>query len=113
MISLSYEGNILSVNKKQIECSQNIKEAFVVDDVVVVLLDPDAKTDKKKKYKNLLAYNANARCVWVADLPNSRMANDAYWKVQSKVPLLVSTFSSYDCEIDLRSGKIKESVFYK
>lgn len=113
MKKVTYIDNFLYVNSQKIECSQVIKEVLEFEKIIVVLLNPNAKTDKKKKYRNLIAYDYKGQYIWSADLPKSRMVNDAYWKISSKSPLIVKSFSSNDCTIDIKNGEIKEISFYK
>ena len=113
MIEQTFDDNLLLINEHEITCSQKINEAFELNNLVIVLLDPNVSTDKNQKYKNLLAYNFKGQFVWHADLPESNMPDDAYWKIISREPLLAKSFSSYDCEIELLTGKILNINFYK
>ncbi|MGH7884803.1 MAG: hypothetical protein ACRENO_03800 [Thermodesulfobacteriota bacterium] len=113
MIQLNYKKNILYINNKDVVCPQKIIKVFELKDLIIVFLDPDAETNKKMKYKNLMAYNINGELVWKAELPESNMINDAYWKVYSSYPLRANSFSSYECEIDINTGKILKATFYK
>jgi hypothetical protein len=97
---------------KAITMDHPIREAFAVDRVIIVLLDPDADLGRQEQYRNLLAVNVDGEILWRADLPTDRRS-DVYWRIASKSPLVASSFSSYDCEIDLRTGKIDRTDFYK
>lgn len=113
MIELEFSGNHLTINSNcVVDLTYPIKDAFESSGVVVVFLDPDANPDKSAKYKNLLGFNQHGKKIWEADLPNSISA-DMYWRVKQKSPLIVSSFSSYECRIDELTGKIKSSKFYK
>ena len=89
-----------------------IKEAFFSENTVIVFLDPDANLGKTRQYKNLLGYDCQGKKIWEAELPTSK-SSDVYWRIKQRVPLVVSSFSSYECNIDESTGEIVSSEFYK
>ena len=102
----------LKVGAVTIDLGYPIKDAFELDKVVVVFLDPDADLGKTVQYKNLLGFDNKGSKLWEADLPTSKIS-DVYWRVKQKQPLIVSSFSSYECEIDEDTGRVISSEFYK
>ena len=89
-----------------------IKDAFISKNTVIVFLDPDANLGKTKQYKNLLGFNKQGKKIWEAELPTTK-SSDVYWRIKRKAPLVVSSFSSYECIIDESTGKILSAEFYK
>ncbi len=59
---------------------------------------------------NLLGYDSSGARIWEAEFPRH---SDYYYKVTSRTPLVAYSFSSYSCEIDPKSGKIKAKSFFK
>ena len=60
--------------------------------------------------KSTPTLGASGEKIWEADLPE---AADYYYRICSVSPLIVNSFSSHKCEIDLRSGAIKSREFLK
>ena len=112
MSGISYSGADLKIDNKLITMPYKILEVFKSGEVIVVFLDPDANLGKTGQYRNLLAYDANATKKWEAELPTSKIS-DVYWKIVNKTPLVAYSFSSYECEIDISTGKILKKSFYK
>lgn len=112
MITASHLGNILRVNGKEIILEYPIKESFVLNDVVIVLFDPDSNLGTQGQFRNLIGFDQAGRQIWVAELPTSK-ASDVYYQVASRNPLKLSSFCSYECQIDPRTGKILAKAFYK
>jgi hypothetical protein len=85
-----------------------------------VLLDPDdylsdrsykeSRRAGAKAIKNLLAFDAAGQQLWEAELPTQ---NDYYYQIRSTKPLIASSFSSFDCEIEPSSGVIVRKTFFK
>lgn len=113
MTRIEFSGNQLTINSDSVvDLMYPIKDAFELSGVVVVFLDPDANLGKSGQYRNLIGINQQGKKIWEADLPTSK-SSDVYWKIKQKTPLIVSSFSSYECRIDESNGKIKSAEFYK
>ena len=89
-----------------------IKDAFELNGTVIVFLDPDANLGKSGQYRNLLGFDLQGKRIWEAELPTTK-PSDVYWRIKQKSPLIVSSFSSYECQIYETTGKIKSAKFYK
>lgn len=112
MSYISYSGTVLKVGGKVITLPYKILEAFESEQVIVVFLDPDANLGKTGQYGNLIAYDTSGTKKWEAELPTTKIS-DVYWKIVNKTPLVAYSFSSYECEIDISTGKILKKNFYK
>ncbi|MFC1560735.1 hypothetical protein ACFL3W_02210 [Pseudomonadota bacterium] len=113
MTRIEFSGNRLTINSVSlIDLLYPIKDAFELSGVIVVFLDPDANLGKAEQYRNLLGFDQQGKKLWEAELPTSK-SSDVYWRIKKKSPLIVSSFSSYECWIDESTGKIKFSEFYK
>ncbi len=113
MTRIEFSGNRLAINSGSVlDLPYPIKDAFELSGVVVVFLDPDANLGKAGQYRNLLGFDQQGKKLWEAELPTSK-SSDVYWRIKKKSPLVMSSFSSYECLIDESTGKIKSSEFYK
>lgn len=89
-------------------------------DKVLVLFDPDSYLldqeykDMRRRgapaIRNLIAIRKTGEQLWEAEMPE---AADYYYRIVSHNPLMVYSFSSYKCEIDLASGAIIRKEFSK
>jgi hypothetical protein len=112
MIALSFSGNVITVNGNNIKLDYPIQTAFLLGDKIIVLYDPDSYVPKFGQFQNLLAIDLNGKEIWKAELPTT-MTGDCYYKIASKNPLKAYSFKSYECEIDLDTGRIKNKTFLK
>ena len=112
MSKISFSGKSVNINGKQIKCIHEVVEAFELKNVLIVLLDPDADMGKTTQYRNLIAYSLAGHQLWEAELPTPNNS-DVYWKVSKEYPLVACSYSSHECEIDLLTGKISKTDFYK
>jgi hypothetical protein len=112
MITVSHSGNTVEIDGKSIALDYPVKEAFVVGGLVVVLFDPDANLGKQGQFRNLVALRQTGELAWIAEFPTSK-ASDVYYRVSSRQPLKVASFSSYECEIAPQTGRILSKTFFK
>lgn len=119
-MSILFQGKELVIDGSSIQMALPILDAvqygekiFVLFDPNSYLLDPEYKKMRKQgvqAIKNLIAINKAGIKLWEADFPESA---DYYYKITSTIPLVVNSFSSYRCEINIDTGKIKTMDFYK
>ncbi len=100
------------VNGIEVRLDYAVEEAFESNGRIIVLLDPDAYTEKFGQFPNLLAVSPSGNRLWTAELPTTD-PGDRYYKITSRAPLIASSIWSYECEIDPATGKIKNRIFYK
>jgi hypothetical protein len=114
MTQIDIAGNRLTIgaDHRVVDFSYPIKEAFEQGGTIVVFLDPDANLGKDGQYRNLIGLDLIGNKKWLAELPTSDSC-DVYWRIKQRDPLIVSSFSSYECRINLRTGDIESSEFYK
>jgi hypothetical protein len=92
-----------------------IRDAVEIDDKIIVLLDPNAylkdpSFEKGSDFRNLIAFSKEGKKLWEAEYPQ---LEDYYYEIESKYPLRVYSFSSYDCIIDEKTGQIISMEFFK
>lgn len=119
-MSISFLSKILMIDGQPIQMPWPVLDAIEHDGRVFVLFDPDSyllNPDYKKMrrqgapaIKNLVAIDKSGNKLWEADLPT---ASDYYYRISSVTPLIVNSFSSYRCEIDSKSGVIKDRELLK
>ena len=88
-----------------------IAQAIVAGDRVLVLYDYMAGP-RHRQFQNLEAFTLDGVRLWTAEHPTSTTA-DVYVSISSVSPLRVTNFASYDCTLDIESGRLLESVFTK
>lgn len=118
--SVPYEGSKLLFDGKSVVMPYAVRDAFLLGDRIIVLLDPDSYLNdpsygKERRrgnnpLRNLLALSRDGKTLWEAEFPE---AVDHYYLICSRRPLRVNSFSSYQCEIDSRTGRILKKVFFK
>jgi hypothetical protein len=119
-MSVSFNGLELRFGDCMVTTPWPVMDAFDDGHRIIALLNPDAYlTDPVYKAKrrsgmlpnrNLLAYSYEGRLLWEAEFPSDV---DYYYRISSRQPLLVNSFSSFRCEIDSATGKITRKEFFK
>jgi hypothetical protein len=120
MSDTSRSGRTVQVGSVLFSTDYSVREAFELDDRVIVLLDPDdyltdPSYSKERRrgadaLRNLRAYSMSGRLVWEAEFPEPA---DYYYKIVSRSPLVALSFSSHRCRIDPETGRIIEAEFFK
>lgn len=120
MISVNFQGRTLTLDGKSFTMPYEIHDAFVLGERVIVLINPNAYLNdpsysKERRrginpFRNLLALSTDGSLEWEAEFPENV---DYYYLISSKFPLIANSFSSYKCEIDVFTGKIKTREFVK
>ena len=122
-MNITYNGSQLKIDGHGITTPWPIRDAFELGDKVVVLLDQSAhlkgpildirEMRESAKGRNLFCYSNDGTLLWKAEFPSGDGSEDYYYRISSRTPLLVNSFSSFRCEIDPDTGKILRKEFYK
>jgi hypothetical protein len=122
-MNITYNGSKFEIDGKAVEVPSPIREAFALKGEVIVLMDQFAdlkgpildirEVRSAPKGTNLFCYSSDGVVLWKAELPTEGNAEDYYYRVSSRSPLVVNSFSSYRCEIDSATGKIIRKDFFK
>lgn len=120
MKAVTYQGRTVTVDGTSYTMPYEIREAFGLDEIAIVLLDPNAylndPTYGKERRRgvnplhNLFGIDNSGRVLWEAEFAE---AVDYYYRVASRSPLVALSFSSFRCEIDPFTGKIVKKQFFK
>jgi len=120
MISIKYLGSDLNINGKILSMQYEIRDAFILGEKIIVLIDPnsylgDPMYSKERRrgvnsFKNLFAISFDGEKLWEAEYPEKV---DYFYKIISREPLIVSSFSSFRCEINPKTGSILNQIFLK
>lgn len=102
-------GNTIAVNGKQFELDFPVKDAFREGDRIFVLFDPDAGAGS---FRNFVCLDLSGRRHWEAELPEPGR-QDVYYRISSRRPLVVNSFSSYKVQLDPETGTILSKEFVK
>lgn len=109
---ITFIGTTVSVNGKSLTVEYPVIDAFEVEERIILLFDPDAYTEKFGQFRNLVALSATGERLWTAEMPTTT-SGDRYYKVASRIPLVAYSIYSFECEIDITTGRIKARQFYK
>ncbi len=111
--TVTHDGDIVRIDGKPTRMEYMVRDAFWAGDRAVVLLDPHAFLDdpafgvarrkSRDSVHNLRAYSPSGELLWQAEQPE---ADDHYYKIESRAPLVALSFSANRCDIDLKSGRI-------
>jgi hypothetical protein len=112
MCDISVNGSKVTIGTTVIDFKYDLLDAFILENVAVVLIDPDSYIGDRDVTHNLLGYDLNGAQVWKAEFPQDYKA-DYYWRIVSRNPLVASTYSSFTCQINSLTGKIESTRFYK
>lgn len=120
MTSVSHQGNTVLVDGITLSMPYAIREAFMLDDRIIVLLDPDSYlTDPSygrerrrgdNPLRNLFALSRDGKVLWEAAFPEKV---DYFYRIVSRSPLTALSFSSFRCEIDPQTGMVVGKTFLK
>ena len=88
-----------------------ILDAHRIGDKIVVVFDY-MSFPRDKQARNLMAFDLQKNHLWTAEHPTNG-TGDTYIQILSEEPLRVSNFASFDCRIDLETGKLLDAEFTK
>lgn len=109
---ITHSGNKILINGKTLELEYPAINAFRIDDIIVVLFDPESYTKKYGQFHNLIAIAPSGKVLWKAELPTTT-SGDRYYKIVSQKPLISLSVYSMKCEIDSATGRISARSFFK
>ena len=111
--AVSHDGDIVKIDGKPVRMEYMVRDAFWADGRAVVLLDPNAFLDDiaygkarrraRDPVQNLRAYSPSGELLWQAEQPQ---ADDHYYRIESRQPLVALSFSAFRCDLDLSNGRI-------
>ena len=109
--AVSHSGNVLRLDERQFLLDHRIEQAFQLGDKVIVLFDPDSNS-APQRFSNLVAMDLTGHQVWTAELPSAAGA-DVFYQITSQRPLKASSYTSFSCEVDHKTGRLTSKIFYK
>lgn len=107
-----FAGRVLPIGGRQVELDYPVQGAWTTGAVIVVLFDPDASRLTYGQFPNLVALRTDGTRAWTAELPTTT-TGDCYYYVASINPLIAYSFSSFQCEIDIGTGRVINRTFTK
>jgi hypothetical protein len=109
---VQFAGKSIFINGGVVDVAHPVSDAFLADGKVIILFDPDSYNAKFGQFQNLIALSPEGVVLWAAELPTT-ISSDRYYRIVSRVPLLADSTQSFECEIDLSTGKIQQKSFFK
>ena len=107
-----HSGHMLTLEGKEIRLEHPIADAFEIDGKVIVLYDSDSYTKKWGQFPNLIALDPDGKQLWTAELPTTQ-SQECYYQVKRTNPLIACTWTSWECEIDIETGRVLSRTFLK
>lgn len=92
------------------KAEHSVLEKAELSDLVLVIYDY-MEYPQNQPCQNLIAYSKNGNRVWVAESPGNKTS--AYYSFSSTSPLVVNSYCSNACSIDISSGKLLNTEFFK
>lgn len=108
---ISFQENTVDVAGNSFEVEYPIQDVKVVNELVLVLYKPDAFKGGGQ-FRNLVAFTKQGEKKWLAELPTTN-SMDAYYQFISESPLVVNSYCSFRCELDVATGEILNKEFFK
>jgi len=111
MHTVTFFGSEVTVAGRTWRVPFPIVQALLAGERVLVLYDYMAGP-RHRQFQNLEAFTLDGVRLWTAEHPTSTTP-DAYVSIKSVSPLRVSNFASYDCTLDIETGRLLQSAFTK
>jgi hypothetical protein len=108
---VGFSGRVLRIDSVRVELEHPVAEAFAVGDLVIVRFPCDAAPKSYGAFENLIALTSYGDRAWIGELPTT--GTDAYVGVSSREPLVVNSWSCFQCTLDPKSGRILRKVLTK
>lgn len=90
-----------------LQLKHSIIDAVVLEDKLVVLFDSDPKSEGQ--FHNLVALSFAGEPLWSAEFPTTEKG-DYYYRITCDTTLHAYSVSLYECEIDIRTGRITKKT---
>ncbi|SRX76268.1 hypothetical protein [Aequorivita antarctica] len=100
----------LIIDGKQFELEHRINQVRIIEDLAIVIYDFDDNAPKHRQFQNCKAFDSNGELVWTAEHPTN-MTSDSY--VEFMKENRIWNFGCFICELDFRTGKLKNAIFTK
>jgi len=110
MIQIEIEDNKVRYHGKELTGDYPVYDARFIGELLLVLYRPESH--RGGQFQNLVAFDAEGRQVWKAELPTTS-SMDAYYQLVSESPIVVDSYCFYRCTIDAKSGRIVKKEFFK
>ena len=109
---MTFSDDMIEFGGKKIKLEYPIFDAFAQDDKIIILFNPDSYKKKFGQFPNLIAISRTGEIIWTAELPTNS-SGDRYYQLSSRIPLTVDSIFSFECEIDVGTGKILKKSFHR
>lgn len=105
-----FEGNVLFLSSKVINFENRIINALRLNNTICVLFKDDPKI---QFFHNLWGIDENGNKLWEAENPDYLHPGENYYQIEIKGGNLEARACTFNCLIDIKTGKIKEKIFTK
>lgn len=107
MVQVSYSGCVIEIDGNEVEFEYPIKKSVVLDDLVVVLLDPPVNEDVRD---NVVCLTPTGEQKWTIEPPTTEdvQGEVVYVDIQAaEGDLIANTWEGMAYSVDRDSGKIE------
>ena len=111
MHTISFSSSEVTVAGRTWRVPYPVAQAVLAGERVLVLYDYMAGPHHRQ-FQNLEAFTLDGLRLWTAEHPTST-TEDAYVTITSVSPLRATSYASYDCLLDVATGRLLESAFTK
>lgn len=112
MEGLNPNGNRLSYKNLTIEFDFEIREARLIQNVIVVIFNATKAPNSNGQFQNCRAFNMRGELLWIAEHPTNETA-DFYLSFAPGKELELWNFAGYKCLLNLKDGRLLEAHFTK
>jgi len=109
-VKLPIQHGIL-VNGEHWDFDKKILDACQINERIIVIFDY-MSYPKNPPARNMMAFDLDKNEIWTAENPTNKSV-DAYYKIGSENPLVAYNVASYECTIDVSTGRLIKADFYK
>lgn len=111
-MKIRFQNRIIEIDGREIELEHRIKDAKIINEIIVVIFDFDENAPKHRQFKNCIALDQDGKKLWTAEHPTSS-TSDFYVNFIKGQKNWLWNFSCYECEVDFTNGKLKNVIFTK
>jgi hypothetical protein len=109
---MTFDRHLLTLDGVTFAQAYPILDVLPIGDLAVVLFDPDAVQSTFGQFRNVIAFDADGREVWIAELPTT-YTGDAYYGISAENGLTAFSIQSFVVVLDVRTGAILDATFTK
>lgn len=105
-------GNTIYYRNRQIKLDYFIGSAYKIMNKIIIRFDVTKDIINKSDFHNIICINLYGGIIWEAELPSNE-STTLYYDIYKYFPRIIAHSLSYDCEINIKTGKIIRKKWIK